>query len=112
MKSKVTKSGRITQHKPKRDKASPLKENRDLKQENRSLKKQLSKLRKQISKMVESHMVIQQMVAEEPQETASPTSGYIPGGCEGCGSTEIKTAQLPIGLMTVCMNCGHRRVEK
>jgi len=112
MKSKVTKSGRITQHKPKRDKASSVKENRDLKQENRSLKKQLSKLRKQIAKMVESHMVIQQMASEEQTETPTTASGFIPGGCEGCGSSEIKTAQLPIGLLTVCMNCGHRRVEK
>jgi len=108
----MAKGSRLTQHKAQRDTTSPLKENRTLKQENRSLKRQLSKIRKQMGKMVESHMTIQQMVADEPQELAPEGPGLQAGGCEACPSGNVGRVQLPTGVLTVCKDCGHRKVQK
>jgi len=104
---------RVVQHKSERDTASPLKENRALKQENKSLKRQLSKLRKQIGKMMESHMAIQQMVAEEPVETLVPGQGPESAvGCSACASTNVAIVELPMGTLSVCRTCGIRKVQR
>ena len=111
----MAKSGRLTQHKAQRDTTSPLKENRSLKQEKRSLKKQLSKLRKQIAKMIDSHMTIQQLASEEPDNLAPPGAPEQAGGCVNCGvvgntvSFQIPGSQT---VLSVCKSCGHKERTK
>ena len=102
---------RVTPHKPQREEKSPIKENRDLKQENRSLKKQLAKLRKQVDKMIDSHMAIQQLVAEEP-DTLSPGPAVLSEQCEACKSVNLGHLKMPTGHLIVCKDCGHRKVKK
>src|SRR5574343_1322515 len=111
----MAKGSGLTQHKTRRDTASPLKENRALKQENRSLKRQLSKLRKQMGKMVDSHMASQQQAAEEIASLAKPDAAYEAGGCVGCGgfgntvSFQIPGSQT---TLTVCKTCGNKERTK
>lgn len=103
-------SNRMTQHKAKRETASPQKELRAVKQENKSLRRQLSKLRKQMGRALQYNAEVQAAFGDETETLA--TEGPGPGACMACGATSenVVSFQIPGGntVLSVCKKCGHK----
>lgn len=99
---------RVTQHKPPRE--SPSKESAELRRENKALKKQVTRMRRRIEELG-----VVPDVEPEPEPTLAEATGAPPvlvGGCDKCSGNDLAKVTLPIGILVVCRDCGHRKVNK
>lgn len=94
-----------TQHKPQRDEAK-AKELSELKKENRVLRKALARSRKQILKLMEIHTDHDD--SSEKLDPPKPSEKL----CEACGGKSLVAIKVPAGILIVCKDCKHKKVEK
>lgn len=95
-----------TQHRTESDESRRNKAYAELKRENHKLQREVARLQKEVERLSanapEPKMDYQKWAKQHLKDL---DKGVL---CSKCQSKDVKTAQLPTGILKVCQFCGHK----